>query len=469
MNSLRKNLFFNITYQILILFLPLITSSYLARVIGAEGIGRYSYAFSIALYFTYFTLLGLNKYGNRKIASIKNDKGLLSKSFYEIYSMQVICFVVCFCAYIICSLSIFVDREMSLILAIFVLSSLFDINWFFFGMEMFDKTVIRNTAIKLLTTILIFALVENQDDVNKYAMIMSVGYLVSQLALWPYLKSCIDRVYICDMSLKQHWLPNFAMFLPVIAVSLYRILDKIMLGLFSSYEYVGFFENAEKIVAVPIAVVSALGTVMLPRVTALISEKKYSDVIKYRDLSVTIVTIFSVGALFGFIGISEVLVKCLYGEDFEMSGIILRYLAFTLIFLGIGDVIRSQYLIPYRYDRVYIASAFLGAIVNVILNIVLIPKYQAIGAAIGTIGAEVVVFLYQIGMIRNSLPLLKYVKNLLLCGIAGILMLISIENINSDSSVIELVSRVIVGIFVYMAICSLLFLRTIRLAFNMRN
>lgn len=469
MNSLRKNLFFNITYQILILFLPLITSSYLARVIGAEGIGRYSYAFSIALYFTYFTLLGLNKYGNRKIASIKNDKGLLSKSFYEIYSMQVICFVVCFCAYIICSLFIFVDREMSLILAIFVLSSLFDINWFFFGMEMFDKTVIRNTAIKLLTTILIFTLVENQDDVNKYAMIMSVGYLVSQLALWPYLKSCIDRVYICDMSLKQHWLPNFAMFLPVVAVSLYRILDKIMLGLFSSYEYVGFFENAEKIVAVPIAVVSALGTVMLPRVTALISEKKYSDVIKYRDLSVTIVTIFSVGALFGFIGISEVLVKCLYGEDFEMSGIILRYLAFTLIFLGIGDVIRSQYLIPYRYDRVYIASAFLGAIVNVILNIVLIPKYQAIGAAIGTIGAEVVVFLYQIGMIRNSLPLLKYVKNLLLCGIAGILMLISIENINSDSSVIELVSRVIVGIFVYMAICSLLFLRTIRLAFNMRN
>ena len=469
MNSLRKNLFFNITYQILILFLPLITSSYLARVIGAEGIGRYSYAFSIALYFTYFTLLGLNKYGNRKIASIKNDKGLLSKSFYEIYSMQVICFVVCFCAYIICSLFIFVDREMSLILAIFVLSSLFDINWFFFGMEMFDKTVIRNTAIKLLTTILIFTLVENQDDVNKYATIMSVGYLVSQLALWPYLKSCIDRVYICDMSLKQHWLPNFAMFLPVVAVSLYRILDKIMLGLFSSYEYVGFFENAEKIVAVPIAVVSALGTVMLPRVTALISEKKYSDVIKYRDLSVTIVTIFSVGALFGFIGISEVLVKCLYGEDFEMSGIILRYLAFTLIFLGIGDVIRSQYLIPYRYDRVYIASAFLGAIVNVILNIVLIPKYQAIGAAIGTIGAEVVVFLYQIGMIRNSLPLLKYVKNLLLCGIAGILMLISIENINSDSSVIELVSRVIVGIFVYMAICSLLFLRTIRLAFNMRN
>ena len=274
MNSLRKNLFFNITYQILILFLPLITSSYLARVIGAEGIGRYSYAFSIALYFTYFTLLGLNKYGNRKIASIKNDKGLLSKSFYEIYSMQVICFVVCFCAYIICSLFIFVDREMSLILAIFVLSSLFDINWFFFGMEMFDKTVIRNTAIKLLTTILIFTLVENQDDVNKYAMIMSVGYLVSQLALWPYLKSCIDRVYICDMSLKQHWLPNFAMFLPVVAVSLYRILDKIMLGLFSSYEYVGFFENAEKIVAVPIAVVSALGTVMLPRVTALISEKK---------------------------------------------------------------------------------------------------------------------------------------------------------------------------------------------------
>lgn len=457
MSSLKKNLAFNITYQILILFLPLVTSSYLARIIGAEGIGRYSYAYSIALYFTYFTLLGLNKYGNRKIASVKSDKAILSKSFSEIYLMQVICFAVCFTIYILCSLFIFQDRTISLILGMFVLSSLFDVNWFFFGMEMFDKTVIRNTIIKLLTTILIFVFVKDRDDVDKYAMIMSAGYLISQLALWPYLRKCIDKVHVHITDLRQHWVPNLSMFMPVIAVSIYRILDKIMLGMFSTHEDLGYFENAEKIVNVPTVIVAALGTVMLPRVTTLISEKKDAEVIRYRNMSVTIVTIFSVGALFGFLGVSESLSIWMYGESFRMSGVIMQYLAFTLVFLGIGDVIRSQYLIPYKYDKIYIVSAFLGAFVNIILNLILIPKYHAVGASIGTIGAEITVCMYQVLMIKKHLPLLKYLKNIVLCSIAGLLMLIIISNINNDSYAIELANRVILGLIIYISICTLLY------------
>lgn len=457
MSSLKKNLAFNITYQILILFLPLVTSSYLARVIGAEGIGRYSYAYSIALYFTYFTLLGLNKYGNRKIASVKSNRAILSRAFSEIYLMQIICFAICFIIYLFCSLFIFQDREISLILGMFVLSSLFDINWFFFGMEMFDKTVIRNAIIKILTTILIFVFVKDRDDVDKYAMIMSAGYLISQLALWPYLRKCIDKVHVHITDLRQHWVPNLSMFMPVIAVSIYRILDKIMLGMFSTHEDLGYFENAEKIVNVPTVIVAALGTVMLPRVTTLISEKKDAEVIRYRNMSVTIVTIFSVGALFGFLGVSESLSIWMYGESFRMSGVIMQYLAFTLVFLGIGDVIRSQYLIPYKYDKIYIVSAFLGAFVNIILNLILIPKYHAVGASIGTIGAEITVCMYQVLMIKKHLPLLKYLKNIVLCSIAGLLMLIIISNINNDSYAIELANRVILGLIIYISICTLLY------------
>lgn len=462
MSSLKKNLAFNITYQILILFLPLVTSSYLARVIGAEGIGRYSYAYSIALYFTYFTLLGLNKYGNRKIASVKSNRAILSRAFSEIYLMQIICFAICFIIYLFCSLFIFQDREISLILGMFVLSSLFDINWFFFGMEMFDKTVIRNAIIKILTTILIFVLVKDRNDVDKYAMIMSAGYLISQLALWPYLRRCIDKVHIHVADIRQHLMPNILMFMPVIAVSVYRILDKIMLGMFSTHEDLGYFENAEKIINVPTVIVAALGTVMLPRVTTLISEKKDSEVIRYRDISVMIVTIFSVGALFGFLGVSEPLTVWMYGESFRMSGVIMQYLAFTLVFLGIGDVIRSQYLIPYKYDRIYIVSAFLGAFVNIVLNLVLIPRYHAIGASIGTIGAEITVCMYQVLMIKKYLPLLKYLKNIVLCSIGGILMLMIISNVNHDSYIIELINRIVLGMFIYIAFCALLYAKVLK-------
>lgn len=464
-SRLKKNLFFNITYQILILFLPLVTSSYLARIIGAEGIGRYSYAYSIALYFTYFTMLGLNKYGNRIIASVKNDKEKLSRNFCEIYSLQVICFICCFVLYILFSCFIVHDKYISLILSLFVLSSLFDVNWFFFGMEMFDKTVIRNTVVKCLTTILIFVFVKKRGDIALYAIIMAMGYLVSQLALWPYVKKYVNRVSLKELNVKKHLKPNLAMFLPVIAVSVYRILDKIMLGLMSSNEDVGYFENAEKIINVPIAIVSALGMVMLPRVTSLIVSHKDSDVMKYQDISMTSIIIFSVGAMFGLLGVSDILSLWLYGGEFEMSGVLIKYLSVTLLFLGMGNVVRTQFLIPYKYDSIYIASAFLGAVVNVVVNFFLIPYYHSRGAAIGTICAEAVVCLYQFYMVNGNFPITKYLKTVSLCIFVGGVMYVLMLYVKLDSDFHTLIIRILLGVTVYLGLCYILFRRTLKMFF----
>lgn len=456
MSKLKKNLFFNIIYQILILFLPLVTSSYLAKVVGAEGIGRYSYAYSVALYFTYFTVLGLQKYGNRVIASVQNDKVERSKNFFEIYIMQAICFAICIVIYIVYCSFLAGDKTIAFVMMVFVFSSLFDINWFFFGMEMFDKTVIRNTLVKVITTILIFVMVKTRNDVDKYAMIMSLGYLVSQLSLWPYLRKLVVKTKIEWKGIKKHFLPNLIMFLPVIAVSVYKIMDKIMLGLMSTKEIVGYYENAEKIINVPIAVVTALGTVMLPRVTALVSEKKDTEVSKFRDSAVLIVTAFTVAACFGIIGVADILSVWMWGKDFLMSGDVMKYLSVTLVFLGIGNVVRTQFLIPYKYDKIYIISAFLGAIINVIVNAILIPHYGAIGAAIGTICAEMLVCFYQLFMTRKELPLLKYLKNIIAFSIDGFIMFWVITIIPSfDSLFLTLVIKILVGVVVYVPLAGL--------------
>lgn len=451
MSKLKKNLIFNITYQILILFLPLVTSSYLARIVGADGIGRYSYAYSIALYFTYFTLLGLDKYGNRVIASVQKDKEARSRNFWELYSVQVICFTFCIVAYIIYCLAFATDRSIAIIQIIFVVSSLFDINWFFFGMEMFDKTVIRNAVVKILTTVLIFVVVRSEQDVEKYAFIMAAGYLVSQLALWPYLRKYIIFVKISWSNIRKHIFPNLIMFLPVIAVSIYKVMDKIMLGIMSTKAVVGYYENAEKIINVPIAVITALGTVMLPRVTALVSENKDQEVSKFRDSAISIVTAFTVAACFGIIGIADTLSVWMWGEEFINSGAVMKYLATTLVFLGIGNVIRTQFLIPYKYDKIYVISAFLGAAVNVVINSLLIPKYEAVGAAIGTICAEATVCFYQLFMVRKSLPLLKYGRDALLYCIAGTVMLIVINFLpHFESKILSIIFMVIIGAAVYL-------------------
>ena len=460
---LRKNLVYNITYQILILFLPLITSSYLARIVGADGIGRYSYSYSVAMYFTYFTLLGLNKYGNRAIATVQNNIRERSKIFLEIYCMQMLCFCVSIVAYVIYLLFFSEDKLIALIQMLFVASALFDINWFFFGLEAFDKTVIRNALVKLFTTILIFILVKSSDDVWKYTIIMSGGYFISQIVMWPYLKTYLKLQKISFSGVKRHFLPNLVMFIPVVAVSIYKIMDKIMLGTMSSKAIVGYYENAEKIINVPVAIFTALGTVMLPRISAMIADNKDDSVSMYRDIAVKLVIYFSGAATFGIIAISNSLSVCMWGDGFETSGLIMSYLAMTLIFLGVGNVIRTQILIPYHYDRIYVTSVILGAIINVFVNLLLIPTYGGVGAAIGTICAEVIVCIFQLICIRKEIPITSYLSHTIISSLAGFLMLYVVRQIpNPNPTIKSIIVRVMVGGLVYILIVAFPLYRVLR-------
>ncbi len=180
-----KNFIYNVLYQILIMILPLITAPYIARVLGAERIGIYSYTYSIAYYFVLFGQLGLNVYGNRSIAIVRDDKEKLSKTFSSIFIVQLFISIVsciCYLLFIIFSSSEY--RLIFVIQFVFVLSCVFDINWFFFGIEKFKLTVVRNTIIKITTVICVLLFVKTQADLWKYTTIMAVGSFLAQLVLW---------------------------------------------------------------------------------------------------------------------------------------------------------------------------------------------------------------------------------------------------------------------------------------------
>lgn len=450
MANLKKNITYNFIYQVLILFLPLITAPYLSRVIGASGIGVYSYSYSIALYFTCFTMLGLNNYGNRSIASVQEDYEARSKTFSEIYCMQMLSFVFCCVTYIFYIFVFASNRTAALIQGVFVLSSLFDFNWFFFGMEQFKLTVTRNTIIKLLTVACIFTFVKNSGDVYKYIAIMACGTFASQLCLWPFLKRYIHITRVSFRNIKKHFAPNLVLFVPVIAVSIYRIMDKVMLGYMSSMTDLGYFENAEKIINVPVALITAIGTVMLPRMTALISSNKIDESQMYIDKTMLMVLAFANMAMFGIIAISKEFSVLFYGSNFTQTGVIMNYLAVTIVFLACGNVIRTQYLIPSKKDKIFITSAILGAIVNFTSNLLMIPHYASVGAAIGTIIAEFVVCFYQLFCVRKAFHFGKYLIYELVFLVAALIMYIDIRVVPTVSNVyMTLFIHLITGAVVY--------------------
>lgn len=450
MSSIKKNFLYNSAYQILVMFIPLLTTPYISRVLGAEGIGVYSYAFSVASYYVLFIMLGLNNYGNRTIAQSRDDDKELSKQFWSIYALQFFLGIVVNVIYFFYCIILAENKNIALSMWLYVISASFDVNWFFFGMEMFKKTVIRNAIIKIVTTSSIFLLVKGKNDILMYCLIMTVGMFLSQIVLWPYVLKNVKFYRPSIEEIKIHIKPNLFLFLTVIAVSLFKIMDKIMLGIMTNKEQVGFYESSEKIISIPTALITSLGTVMLPRMSNLVSNKNIqsNEII---SKSIAFAMLLSSSMCFGIMGVSKEFVPIFYGKGYETCIYLFLILLPTCLFMAFANVIRTQYLLPHKKDSAYVISAFLGAIVNVVVNVILIPQYGSIGAAIGTICAEVAVCIYQSYTIRKEQPIKVYLKASIPFIMSGILMFLIIFNIYFVRLplIINLIIKIIIGVVIY--------------------
>ena len=457
MASLKKNIGYNFAYQLLIFALPLVTAPYLARVIGATGVGTYSYSYSIATYFVYFIKMGLDNYGNRAIAGCQDDQLERSRAFWSIYAMQVACFVLAGGCYVVYCLAFASDIVVALLQGLYVLSALFDINWFFFGMEQFQLTVIRNTVIKAATTALIFIFVRGSGDTDVYIGIMCAGTLLSQVVLWPFLRKYVKFIRPSVNDVLAHIKPNLILFVPVIAISIYNTLSKIILGYMAGEIEVGYYENASKITSVPTALVTAVGTVMLPRTSALLAKGDVEQARAHTDMTIIAVMAFTAVAAFGIPMISRSFTLLYYGPGFDTTAEALTILCATIPLLGFGNVIRTQYLIPAKRDSVYLWSAVCGAIANFSVNVALIPSLGAVGSAWATVAAETAVLVYQLLRVRKEIPLLRY------CGysasflVPGGLMALFLAAIGFDSQNLwlKIFGTVGIGLVVYIPLAAI--------------
>ena len=344
--------------------------------------------------------------------------------------------------------------RVAILQALYVLSCAFDINWFFFGIEKFKITVTRNTIIKILSLVLVFIFVKEQDDVWIYTLILAGTTLLSQIIIWPFLKKYINlKIKVRFKDIKKHFKNNLKMFLPVIAVAIYTMMDKTMLGIFSGVDEVGIYENAYKIYSVPISIITALGTVMLPKSSNLIANSKNEELKKYIYKSIEFVMFLSIPMALGLMIVAKDFSILFFGKQFAKSGVVLMLLSILIPVFSWGDVIRNQYLIPKEMDNKYIISAYLGAFVNLIMNLIFIPLYGSLGACYGTLVAEVVVAIYQTISVKKELPLKKYIKLGIPFLLKTLFMSIIIYLIGGfiKSPLLKIILQAIVGVIIYFA------------------
>lgn len=459
MKQTIKNYLYNAAYNILNMLLPLITTPYLARVLGAEGVGIYAYYFAIAQFFSLIAKLGLTNYGTRCIAEVRGDIDKLKDVFSNVYAMQVGATLLISCIYYV-GVFLFADKTyIALIFGIWLLSIIFDTDWFLFGLEDFRTAAIRNFAVKTFSTLAVFLIVHNVSDIWKYAFITSLSYAGGYIALWVKCKKFLSIGTIRLQKVIHHIAPCCVLLISVLALSIYRSMDKVMLGAISGMAETGLYEYAEKLVYCLTTLIASFGAVMLPKMSNLVSKKENKKGEKYLIASMIFVVGLTSSMTFGLFSISHSLIPILYGEKFNGSILLLNYLAITLIPIGWGNVIRSQYLIPHKKDKIYVGTICMGAVVNLAVNALLIPRLGAVGACIGTLCAEFSVQILQGFLSWKSVP---YMKLFILCApflLIGIVMMLLLKCVEclGLAPLITMSLQVVLGAVVYLGLSALYF------------
>ncbi|MGM9879702.1 MAG: flippase [Bacilli bacterium] len=456
--SVKNNFIFQFIYQALILIVPLVVSPYLTRILGDSALGTYSYVNSIAYYFVMIANLGILKHGQRIIAQKSKDEIELRKTFWSLFFLHAITSIVCLVIYlIIFGIILDSDRIVYLIQSLYVASALFDITWLFYGLENFKSVVIRNAIVKIVECVLIFVLVKNSKDLYLYTFIACGSLLLGQLIMIPQAMKTVKPIKFNWENCKEHIKPLLVFSISVIAVSAYTVFDKTLLGLMTTKENVAYYEYANKIISLPRTFVTIIGTVMFPRACKMASEEKTEEQKRYLKISLLVVAFIGMASLFGLASISKQFSILYYGETFATSGDVMVAMCAVPLIIGLGDIVRTQYLIPNHMDKEYTICIVLNAVVNLILSSSLIPVIGIYGAVVGTCAAELFGCVFQIIICRKFISPLEIAKTLIPFTISGAVMFVAIKLVAAclDQGIVSLLIQVGVGAFIFVFLSAL--------------
>lgn len=443
--SLSRNYIYNLVYQIFLLVSSLAITPYIARVLGEDGSGKYSFSYSILTYFTLVAALGFSTYAQREIAKRNNNRSEQSILFWEIFIARLIpVFFSILVYFILIFLGIYEAeyRILMIIMSLDIITVAFDISFLFQGKEEFGKIIFSYSLIKLLgiTSILIF--VKSRNDLDIYTLIQSLTILFTSLTLWIFLPKELEKVPMKEIKPFKHFLPTIILFLPTIATAIYTSIDKTLIGVLvpGTYEQIlengeiiekkisdyenGNYEYAEKIIKMALTVITSLGMVMIPRNTQKFAEGNSNEVKSNIYITAKITFLLGIPIMLGCIIISDLLIPWYLGSGYDKAANLMKILSPIILFIGFSNVFGLQFLIPTGQDKKYTISILLGTIMNICLNLILIPSLKSYGAAISTIIAEFFVTFIMYWFIRKDIKISKVFFNSWKVFLAGGIMFI---------------------------------------------
>lgn len=451
MNKVLKNYILNLSYQIIIAVIPIFFLPIISRRLGASSIGIYSYVNSIAYLLVIIGQLGINTYARREIAYNNTEKGSVKNIFHEIYALEIYLLLIVSGIYGV--IIAFNDqyRIYFIIYYSYILGSFLDISWLFIGLEQMKTVVIRNFIIKVVNFVFVFIFVKNPSDLWIYLLITGVSTFLGIIVMYPSAKDYFKGLKFYPLSyLKYHLLASAKLFLPQMASQVYVQSGKLILMWQVSSQILGFYEQCEKISKMPLSLMTALTTVIMPRI-ANESHSKNKDYAKYLIYGKYVIELFMIPITFGLFALAEEFLVLYLGKEFEGAKSILKILAFCIIPISISNITGSQYLVALNKTKILTFSYTLAAIFNLICNFVFVPIIKGDGAAISILLTEWIVACIQYYYLRKIVNFQKGLFNYFPSIFSGIIMCILLFVLKKSlySGIASFIVLVFIGAIIY--------------------
>ncbi|MDA9555550.1 flippase [Pelobium sp.] len=389
---MKKNYIYNLILSVINILFPILSFPYISRILGPYGIGKVQFAITFAQYFALIAALGIPYYGVREISKSRGNYNNLSKTFTELFLIHILSSLAVSILYI---LVIFSFKKFSSDISYYLYSLLIiflgfsSIDWFYQGIEEFKKIALRSVIIKILSLISMFYFITKKSDVIAYLCISIFAIIGNSLVNIFMIKGKITLIKK-NLNLKKHFLPLIFIFGSNLSIAMYNMLDVIFLGLLSNEESVGYYTASVKIARIAIPIVTSMGVVLLPKITQSFQQENNN----YTNLllkSYRFTLLISVPITFGLYLLAPEMIHLVSGNAFEKAIIPMKILSVLPILIGFGNLFGIQVLISAGKEKEMLKSVALGMIISLLLNFILIPRLNEIGAAIANVLTELVV------------------------------------------------------------------------------
>ncbi len=402
--SLKHNFMMNALLTMSSFLFPLITFPYVSRILGPAGNGRVAFATSVISYFCMFAQLGIPTYGIRACAKVRDNKIALTRTIQEIFFINMVTSLLTYGVFFVALFTVpqlQADKPLFLIVSSTILFNAIGMEWLYRGLEQYTYITVRSLVFKVIGIVAMFLLVHTKEDYVLYGAVSIFAASASAVCNFFHAHRLIGFRPVGGYQFKRHIKPILVFFAMSCAATVYTNLDTAMLGFMKTDMDVGYYNAAVKIKIILVSIVTSLGTVLLPRASYYAEEGKTDEVLRITKKAMQFVVLVAAPLTLYFMLFARPGILLLSGDAYSGSVLPMQIIMPTLLFIGMTNILGMQILVPLGREKSVLLSTAVGAVVDLILNLLLIPSMSAAGAAIGTVVAEFAVWIVQLILLRE--------------------------------------------------------------------